>query len=532
MAVLLASIGCGRKEEADKQSSKVVPGGQLIYGSLQEPNTLNPLLSDLLSTAEVGSLIFSGLVMTNDKGEWTPDLAAEVPTLQNGGVSPDGLTVTYRLRSGVSWHDGVPFSSADVKFTWQLIMNSKVNIVSRDGYDRIKAIDTPDANTVIVRFKEHYAPYLTLFSVILPKHALENAGDINKASFNRAPIGTGPFKFQEWRVAEAIVLQANPNYFRGKPNLDSIVYKVIPDASIMLNQLKAGEVDVVSNIGAAQLDQVKAIGGVRTIVTPNMIWEHLDFNIDDELFQDVQVRQAIALAIDRQAIINATLRGVASPAVGDQSPISWAYNPVLKAPVRDVNGARQLLVKAGWQPGPDGIYTKNGRKLSFSLATTNGNKVRENVAHAIAAQLKEAGIEVQVRPIEATAFFADVLKTRRFETAMYAWVAGLDPDNSSLWNSKNIPGPNNGYQGQNYPGWRNPEVDALTQKAGQAIDLETRRQAYFRIQELITQEYPIIPLYFRSNIDAVRDTVVNYKPNPTPSGNMWNAWEWGLTKKR
>ena len=534
IGALLAGTGCGRDKTGSEAPppAKMQPGGQLIYGSLQEPNTLNPLLSDLLATAEVGSLIFSGLLQINDKGEWVPDLASEVPTRLNGGVSADGLTVTYRLRPGVTWHDGAPLTAADVKFTWELIMNRRVNVVSRDGYDRISAVDTTDNQTVVVRFREYYAPYLTLFGTILPKHRLEGAEDVNKAAFNRAPVGTGPFKLKEWRIAEAIMLEANTAYFKGRPNLDGIVYKIIPDSNIMLTQLKAGDVDIVSNVGFTHLEQVKAVNGVRAVVTPNMIWEHLDFNLENALFQDVRVRRAITLALDRQAIVTGILKGVGSPAAGDQSPLSWANNPVTKAPARDVNGARDLLAQAGFKPGADGVFARDGRRLAFSLAVPAGNKSREAVAQAIVQQLKEIGVEATMRVVDVPAFFGDILRNRRFEAALYAWVAGLDPDNSSLWHSRNIPAAGNGYQGQNYPGWRNAEVDSLTDQGARLVDIEARRQVYFRIQELIIQEAPVIPLYFRSNIDAVRDTVVNYKPNPTQAGNLWNAVEWGLTKKR
>jgi peptide/nickel transport system substrate-binding protein len=533
---LLLGAGCGRDKAGQPGTpaapAKLEPGGQLIYGSLMEPNTLNPLLSDLLATAEVGSLIFSGLVQVNERGEWVADLASDVPTAQNGGVSPDGLTVTYRLRPGVTWHDGAPFTAADVKFTWETIMNRRVNVVSRDGYDKIAAVDTPDANTVVVRFRQYYPPFLTLFGTILPRHLLAGAEDVNKAAFNRAPVGTGPFKLREWRIAEAVILDANASYFKGRPNLDTIVYRVIPDSGIMLTQLKAGEVDIVSNVGLAQLEQFKAVSGVRTVVTPNMIWEHLDFNLDNALFQDARVRRALALALDRQAIITASLKGVASPAVGDQSPLSWAYNPVLKAPARDVAAAKELLAQAGFKQGADGVFARNGRRLAFTLVTTAGNKTREAVAQTIAQQLKEAGVDMAVRLVDVPVFFGDTLKARRFEAAMFAWVAGLDPDNISLWHSRNIPAAGNNYQGQNYAGWRSPEVDGLTEQGARLVAVEARKQVYFRIQELIVQEAPVIPLYFRSNIDAVRDTVVNYKPNPTQAGNLWNAREWGLTKKR
>lgn len=532
IGMLLVS-GCSSKSVPNANSAKrdIKPGGQLVYGSLQEPDTLNPLLSELLATAEVGSLIFSGLIITNDKGEWMPDLAAEVPTLQNGGVSRDGLTVTYKLRPGVTWHDGSPFTADDVKFTWQMIMNSKINIVFRDGYDKIKGIDTPDKYTVIVRFREYYPAHLKLFGTILPQHILATVDDINKAAFNRAPIGTGPFKFKEWRLAESVVLEANPTYFRGKPNLDTIIYKVIPDSNIMLIQLKAGEVDIVSNVAFAQLDQVKDIAGMQAVITPNMIWEHLDFNLDNALFQDVRVRQAIALGIDKPALIANVLKGAAIPAVGDQSPLSWGYNSGTKQDVHDVNAARELLVQAGWKLGDDGIFAKDGSKLAFSLAFPTGNRAREIVASVMGQQLKEVGIAVEIKPIDPKKFFEEVLKKRGFETAMYAWVAGIDPNNSNLWYSKMIPSSKNGYEGQNYPGWRNAEVDTLTEQGGRTIDIEARKPIYFRIQDIIVQEYPIVPLYFRSNIDAVKSTVVNYRANPTPAGNLWNAWKWGFAAK-
>lgn len=531
MVMVILVSGCSSKSIPLPKKLEMNPGGQLVYGSLQEPNTLNPYLSDFLATAEVSSLIFSGLVVTNDKGEWVPDLAVEVPTLQNGGVSQDGLTVKYKLRPGVVWHDGIAFTAEDVRFTWQTIMNSKVNVVSRDGYDKILSIETPDQNTVIVRFKEYYAPYLSLFSSILPKHVLQSSGDINKDSFNRAPIGTGPFKFKEWRLAEAVVLEANTAYYRGKPNLDQIIYKVVPDNNIMLTQLKSGEIDVFTNIPFSQVDQVKGIEGVKVITTPNMIWEHLDFNLDNQLFQDVRVRQAIALGIDKQAIITNVFKNAASPAMGDQSPLSWGYNPTAKPILRDVDAARSMLLQAGWKQGTDGIFAKDGRKLAFSLNVPSGLKTREIVAQTISQQLKEVGIQVDVVVVDTKKFFGEVLKNRGFDTAMYAWVAGVDPNNLALWHSKKIPSRANQYEGQNYSGWRNSEVDTLVEQGARTVNIESRKQIYFRIQDLITQECPVVPLYFRTNIDVIKNNVENYHSNPTPAGNLWNAWQWGFTAK-
>ena len=235
--------------------------------------------------------------------------------------------------------------------------------------------------------------------------------------------------------------------------------------------------------------------------------------------------------IDRQAMLDTVLKNAASPAMGDQSALSWAYNSGVVFPARDINAARNLLMEAGWKPGADGIFMKDGHRLAFSITTTAGNKIREAIGQLIVQQLKEVGIMAEIRMIEVQPFFDDVLKNRHFEAAMYAWTSSGDPDNMNLWHSKNIPGRGNGYEGQNYPGWRNPQVDALTEQGVHAVDLKTRQQAYFRIQELLKEECSVIPLYFRANIDAVKDNVINYRPNATLSGNLWNAWEWKFISK-
>lgn len=531
-ACLIILAGCSKTQDQEPAKRQIQAGGYLNYGSLYEPGTLNPLLTDVLSTWEVGRLIFSGLVQTDEKGQWLPDLAAEVPTYQNGGISADGKTVIYKLRQGVTWHDGQPFTAEDVKFTWQFIIDKKNNAFSQEGYSKISAIETPNPYMVVVRFKEYYPAYLGLFNIIVPKHALQDVKEINKAAFNRAPIGTGPFKFKEWKVAEAIVLEANTAYYRGKPNLDGINYKIIPDNNIVLTQLKAGEVDVVSNINIAQYDTVRSINNVQTLVTPSTVWEHLDFNLDNPMFKEGPVRQAIALSINKQAIISNILKSLAVVAVGDQPPFSWAYNTALSSPAHDVNAAKALLTQAGWKQGKDGIFEKDGKKLKFTLTTTAGNKVRESVAALISQQLQEAGIAVVVQAVDNKVFFEKMLKNRQFEAALFAWSAGIDPNNFNLWSSKAIPSAGNGWDGHNYAGWRNPEVDKLTLQARYSVDQEACKQSYYRIQELILQECPIIPLYFRSNIDVVKNTVVNFKPNPTaPAGNLWNAWQWGFVKQ-
>lgn len=536
LGLIMAGMATGciknlKKTPLPPLAKPVTQGGQLVYGSLQEPDILTPYLSDLLAATEVQSLIFGGLVTMNSKLEWQPDMAEAVPLPNNGGVSPDGLTVTYRLRPGLKWHDGQALTAMDVKFTWQFIMHAQNPVVTRQGYDRIAAIDTPDAQTVILRFREPYAGYLTLFTAILPQHILAGEKDIAKAPFSRVPIGSGPFKFTSWQLADAIILDANPDYYKGRPKLDRIVYKILPDINIMLTQLKAGAIDVISNIGFAQIDQAKAVSGMQVLFTPNMIWEHMDVNLDKPLFQDVKVRRAVAFALDRQNMAATTLKGAAVIAAADQPPSSWVFNPGLEPFARDINMARKLLEEAGWKPGADGIMIKDGERFSFNIATVSGNKTRENVQAAMQQQLREAGMEAKFLVYTPDHFRSAILRWRNFDMAMYGYVLGADPDNTALWHSRNIPSPANSYEGQNYSGWRNAEVDSLTVAGARTYDMEERKRIYFRIQELIAHELPCIPLYFRANIDMVNSRVVNFQPSPTPAGNLWNAWAWGLRDK-
>lgn len=531
--LLLLLSGCSsdqKLQEAPAKQPVARAGGEMVYGSLYEPVTLNPLLSDLVSTHEVASLIFSGLVYMDDQGVWQPDLVTEVPSLQNGGVSPDGQIITYRLRSNVQWHDGRPFTAEDVVFNWQLIMNPKNNVITREGYDRIASVEAVNSSTVIVRFREAYPAFLSLFPRILPKHLLEYV-EVDKAAFNRLPVGTGPYQFVDWRMAEAIQLKANPRYHLGKPNLDALVYKIIPDIHIMLTQIKAGNVDIVGNLDPSLIEQARAIDAFYVATNPTMVWEHIDCNLDNAILQDTGVRQAISLAIDRQTIIAEAYRNAAAAAVADQWPVSWAARKDLNPVTRNIDAAKELLKQAGWQQGADGIFNKGRTRLSLSLVTTTGNKQREAAMRLLTQQLREAGIEVVPRFSEAPDFFTGILPGRRFDMALYAWYLGPDPDNSRLWHSRNIPGPNNRYQGKNYPGWRNAEVDQLFDQANSNPDITSRRQIYYRIQELIAQEVPVIPLYFHSNIGIAKKTVLYYRPNASPSGNLWNAWQWAHEAK-
>ncbi len=413
-------------------------------------------------------------------------------------------------------------------------MNPQVNVVVRSGYDQIDSLETPDDHTVVIRFRGLFPDYRSLFSsgvggFILPAHLLESSRDLNNDPFDRHPIGTGPFKFKEWVPGSHITVERNPDHFAGAPNLDAVVFKFVPDTRQLATQIRTGEADVIQGFDWAHLELVEGIPGVAVHVTPGVIWEHLSFNLDHPLFRDVRVRRAIRAAIDREGIVRTLFQGRLQVATGDQAPLSWAYNPNIPVTRRDVALARRLLEEAGWRPGPDGIYQINGRRLSFTVSTTAGNRTRERLEQLIQQQLKEAGVEVLIRNYEATTFFGEVVPRRRFEAGIWTWASGTDPDDYYLWHSSQIPSADKP-DGLNVVGWRNPEVDRLTEAARATLDREERQRAYWRVQELMDEDVPLVPLYYQADLAAARKDIRNFKPNPTLYGNLWNAREWWLSR--
>ena len=526
--VLMIFSGCAaktEKTETDRQQPAV--GGKLNIGSAVEPDTWNPVLSELAAAQEVGRLIFSGLLLQNDKGEWQPDLAVAVPTTANGGISPDGLTVTYKLSPNARWHDGQRVTARDVKFTYDYIMKSRSRLPWRDGYDKIRSVEAPDDTTVVVRFIEPYALYPHLFAYVLPSHKSAELADTANLNYNRLPVGSGPFILKEWRRGDALVFAANPSYHLGRPLPDTITFKIVPDRQIVLSQLKIGEVDLVNNIGLDQLDQVRSMTGVNTYVSRSLILEQLTFNLDLPLFADMRVRQAIAAAVDRAAIVEKVLKNAGFPAITDIHPNSWAYVPELKPAFSNPSQSKELLTASGWQLGSDGIWMRQGLRLGFTVTIPSGDKNREAVAQLLAIQLREAGIEMRVQVVDRKLFFESILPNRRFEAVLFAWVNTAEPDEYELWHSRRIPAPANRNTGKNFAGWRSQEVDTLLENAKNIANVDARRAAYVRLQELMLVETPVVPLYYRAEIAAAKRSVINFKPNVF-SGNLWNAREWGI----
>ena len=525
----------------------------ISIGIYQEPENLNTYIGVQTVITYVHRPFAEYLIDVNEKGEYYPVLAKEVPSTENGGVSADGLTITYKLKEGIKWSDGEPFTSADVKFTWEAIMNEKNLVKSRSGYELIESIETPDELTAVVKYKEFYAPYLTRFSPVLPKHLLGDLSDINNAPYNRMPVGTGPFMVTEWVSGDHITMEKNPLYREAdKVKLDKIFFKIIPSREVGIAQLKAGDVDVVWDLIETQIPEMEKNPDVDLYLANSLTCERLILNLSTTespnngnpdyphpILADLKVRQAIQYAIDKQLIVDRLLYGKAKVATSE-IPDGWAANRDLETSAYDTEMAMKLLDEAGWKVGADGIREKDGIRMRLKITTTTGNKLREQVEQVLVSMLKKVGIELYIENVPSNILFGSWAndadrKKGRYDIMMYTTGPGIDPQQQfeGYFHSRNIPTKENGGSGYNYTRHRDADLDTYLEIAGSAPSMEERAKAYRSAQARVAEILPHIYLYRRLSINAIRSHVKGWIPNGygiIDSVATWNIADWYLEK--
>jgi peptide/nickel transport system substrate-binding protein len=508
--------------------------GVLRLASLSDPDTLNTLLGTFQVDIDL-SMFWAGYLFNySDANELVPELATEVPTLRNGGISKDGLTITYHLRKGVQWQDGAPFSADDVVFTWKAVMNPNNNVQTRTGYDDIASIGEPNSSTIVVRLKRAFSPFVNTFFTmsgtpyaILPKHLLAKYHDINQIPYNSKPVGTGPFIVQEWHRGQTLRMIANPHYWRGAPKLKEIQYRAIPDENTLTTSMRTHEIDMWYNASATNYPVASKIAGTHAVLTPFTQFSQVGINTARPITSDVAVRRAIAYATDRARMIETVTYGVNVLGEGDQPAFSWAHDPNLKPVPFDPAKARATLDDAGWKPGPDGIRTKNGQRLHLTIAITTGNAVGIRTAVLLQSAWKDVGIEAEVKQYLSSLMFANyssggILQAGKFDVSFSSWVNGVDPDDATLFTSSAIPP-----GGQNIFRFRNQDVDAQERIALTSNDQAVRKAAYAKIQQIVVDQVPAVTMWFFRRFDVVSDDLKGYKPAHSVT-TFWNSWEYSI----
>jgi peptide/nickel transport system substrate-binding protein len=520
--VVAVSFGCGRRAGGGRPSNDL-----LIVGYDREPDTLNRFSTHILE--DIQTCVVEGLTTTDEQMRVVPLLATVVPTIENGGVkvrADGGMDVVWTLRPGVTWHDGTPFTSADVQFTVDAINGPNYNPESTDGFDRITSVDTPDPLTAVVHYKEIYAPYdIQFIRGALPKHILQGR-DIDRAQdYNRNPLGTGPYRVVEWKAGEYILLERVPHYWRGDeyPKIRRLLFKFVANTNTRINQLKSGEVHVVA---LAPWDKYREMTGIPSIVvtkTRGNAYEHVTLNERQfPPFADVRVRRALISALDRELYTRTILDGLAPVADGPIQPVSWAYNDRITRYAFDPEKARALLDEAGWKAGADGIRVRDGKRLAFTLITQAGYAIRESMAQAIERQLRDVGVDVKVELQDGTAISA-IWFEGRFDAMLHWWQMPSDPELTTFFAADRTPP-----AGRNINYFRDDDLTRLLYASDRTVDRAERKILLERAQAIIADAVPEIPLYSVTRLDAVPVTLRNFKGNPTNTGIFWNVHEWEI----
>lgn len=507
------------------------PTGQAVIGMSQEPTKFMPLLAHIEVDEGVYFNLFSALWRVDEKGAFQPDLVAEVPSVENGGISADGLQWKLKLNPKAKWHDGTAFTADDVKFNIELIQNPKFLAGRRAGIDLIEDVKVVSPTEVTFKLKKAYAPLPSILSwtFLVPKHLLEKATDINKPDdFLSHPIGTGAFKWVERVPGDHITLAAADSYHGTGPFLEKLIFKYVPEMTVLYTQFQTGDVDYVGIQGITpdHYEEAKTLADRHVTPVPQPFIENIAFNLGKPVFQDPAVREALYVAMDKQSIIEQIYYGLPSQTESFLPKQSWAFNADLPKHSYDPEKAKTLLDDAGWTPGGDGVREKNGMRLEFINSTTAGNHVREQAQQLLQQNWGDIGVKMTIQNFPPAVMWGDNWTNSKFDSAMVGidFMIGPDPDATQYFASTGIPAKGGG--GDNTTQYVNAEVDKLLAEGAATVDVSKRKAAYLKMQELTRKDLPYLPIFQYAMVQGVKGKLEGFTPNVNVQENSWNAYTW------
>jgi len=523
-------------------------GGTVFVADNEEPDSLNPYIStmavtfDVLAPVEDSVLSYRPTNFPGNNQHWNfvPTIVTKIPTpVVVGQPGPNAqVTITYNIKPGLKWSDGQPVTSKDFWFTWKAVENKNTGSPEANlGFNQITAIDTPNALTAVVHMKGTFGPWeADLFgNGLLPYHVLKN--DVNNlphdTAFNRAPVTIGPFKVLKWVAGQYIELVPNP-YYGGEdgvqPHVSKLIFNIVKDYTTAADQMKTGQITMADQIQPDQqlLAQFASTPGVKTTNVPGLEYQQWTFNLKDPVAGDLAVRQAFYYAMNRQQMDQVVANNKWQIATTDQAPLSWAYDPHLKVVTQNVAKAQALLKADGYKMGADGFFQKNGQDLTLTVDTTSGNTLRTYIMEMLIQQEAQAGIKIESDYMAASQLFgqAGPLYTGTFQVAQFAWISGTDPDDSSIWNST-IGNVKTG--GEDFGFYKNAVVDSATYQALYAMDQKAREAAYWKVQEQLAKDLPMVPLFYMPEYSAYTSNLHGVVGNNFGYG-LFNANYWTLSK--
>ena len=518
LALSLWLAGECRAEDSVPQS-----GGRLVLGTIGEPSNLNPYISMDSASHDVADSIFVSPL------RYDKNLNLELWAAESAELSDDGRTLTIRLKKGILWEDGTELTADDLVYTIETVAKPETGSPYAEDFMRIKKAEALDRYTVRCTYESYYARALPSFcSSILPKHILEGQ-DWRRGEFARKPVGAGPFRLAGWESGSMVTLAANDKYFMGRPKLDEVVYRVIPDSATMFMELRAKRLDMMGLSPEQYLLQTKGQFWQEEFHKYRYLssaYTYLGFNMRHPFFKDKRVRRAISCAISREELVQGALLGQGVAAFGPYKPGTAYYHPELKPVKQNTEMAKALLAEAGFaDTDGDGILDKDGKPLSFIILTNQGNNERILAATIIQRELKAVGIAVQVRTVEWAAFINEFVNKGSFDAVILGWTITPDPDLYQVWHSSQaVPG------GLNFTGFISKELDVLLEEGRRTQNEDLRRQLYYRVQELLDEEQPYCFLYVPYALPVLSAKFQGIEP--ALAGITWNMDRWWVQEKQ
>jgi peptide/nickel transport system substrate-binding protein len=516
--------------------ARAAKAGVVTLTFTQEPDSLNPMYTTQYFSGLARNFFLEGAWTYDDKLNLVPRLAKEIPTVENGGVSKDGATITVKLRDDAKWSDGEPVTAEDFVFTAQMYADKKNAPLGRAPYDEVE-VSAPDKLTVVAKFKEPYAPWPpTLWSSVIPAHILkpvfEKDGSLDKAAWNTNPtVGNGAFVLKQYEKGQFLLFERNPGYFGPKAKLDQVLIKIIPDDAAQVAAIKAGDSDFGIFLAATDAVDLGKSAPVDILTLTSGYNEGWFFNLNPDgghpALRDVKVRQAINMSIDRSELITGLLDDLVKPAASfwDGTPFQ---DPSLKPPTFDTAGAKKLLDDAGWKAGADGIREKDGVKLKLRYAT-NMRDVRKDAQLIIQKQLKAVGIDVELINYPNKQFLASYEKEGpiargQFDVAQWSSSPNFPDPNTSRFKSSQIGTKENNFSGSNWSHLSDPQLDKLFADQEKTVDAAARVKIFNQISKIMADNVYWLPLWQDPDIWSVAKRVTGVKLSG--AAPFWNCNEW------
>jgi peptide/nickel transport system substrate-binding protein len=530
--------------ETPKWDTAGKKGGTFVYSFAgQFPSNLQPYYVSQVVASTVWQQVYGSLISQSDNAKYFAYLLAEIPSLENGGlkVNADGksMDLTLKLKPGLKWSDGSALTSKDLAFThkWMIDKENASLVRETDSWRLVTAVETPNDTTAVFKFSQVYGPYLNFLANFQPvpekvwsKIALKDAAKNNEATV--PTVTSGPMKVEEFTAGDRIVLARNDNFapvFGFNAYLDKVIYRNTTNSNAGIAAVSKGDLDHVENIDDNQLDAASKVGNAKSGSVQQLSYEFLQFNLTNPVLADKNVRIALDMSIDKAALIKQFRAPTAEQLAVTLSPLSAYYNKSLTPTKFDVEGAKKILEEGGWKAGADGIRVKDGKRLAFSLASTNA-AVRVATAEVIIAYWKAIGAEVKFVAY-ATELFAPwandgILVKGRYDVGMFGQVTGIDPDGGYVnYHSSQIPTDANNGNGNNYGRITDTQIDKLLDDQRATVSLNARKEAWASWAKIMYDNRYVAPLFTRTSNYVTLNKVKNFRANPTTSTNFWNIHE-------